>query len=227
MITVSNRLMMAANMVRSGVVVADIGTDHAYLPSYLVMSGKIPRAIACDLRQMPLENARETVERYNISDKIELRLSDGLDAVKPNEVQDIIIAGMGGTLTAQILERAQWLKDSGIRLILQPMTHAEDVRAFLCENGFEILKESACEDEGRVYISICAEFTGCKKKYPAGYEFYGELDRTDDLSQRFVKKQYVRIKKRADSLRAAGIKEDEAEYCEAACNGIERFLERE
>ena len=60
-----------------------------------------------------------------------------------------------------------------------------------------------------------------------GYEFYGELDRTDDLSQRFVKKQYVRIKKRADSLRAAGIKEDEAEYCEAACNGIERFLERE
>ncbi len=214
-------------MVRSGVVVADIGTDHAYLPSYLVMSGTTPRALACDLRKMPLENARETVDRYNLSDRIELRLSDGLDAVSAGEVQDIIIAGMGGTLTAQILERAQWLKNSGIRLILQPMTHAEDVRLFLISNGFEILIETACEDEGRVYIAICAEFTGNKKSYPAGYEFYGELDSEDELSQRFVKKQYTRIRKRADSLRAAGIKADEAEYCEIACRGIEKFLSGE
>ncbi len=211
-------------MVRSGVVVADIGTDHAYLPSYLVMSGAVPRAIACDLRQMPLLNARETVEKYNLSQSIELRLSDGLDAVRQGEVQDIIIAGMGGTLTAQILERAQWIKDKDIRLILQPMTHAEDVRMFLCQNGFEILKETACEDEGRVYIAICAGFTGEERKYPAGYEFYGELDSKDELSRRFVKKQYERIKKRADSLRAAGIKAEEAEYCESACMGIERFL---
>lgn len=216
--------MMVADMVREGVVVADIGTDHAYLPSYLVLKGITPNAIACDLRKKPLLNAKESVEKYNLADKIELRLSDGLDEIKAGEVGDVIMAGMGGTLTADIMKRADWLKDSQVHLILQPMTHAEDVRLYLCENGFEILKETVCKDEGRIYIAINAVYCGEKKDYPDGYEFYGELPRNNELSYLHIEKQYRRIKKRAESLKMAGIKEKEMLYCERACRGIEKFL---
>ena len=118
-------------MVRKGVVAADIGTDHAYLPSYLVLNGICPRAIACDLRRGPLENAAETLERMGAADRITLRLSDGLDELSAGEADDIIMAGMGGTLISRLLERTDWIKNKNIRLILQPMSHAEDVRLFL------------------------------------------------------------------------------------------------
>ena len=211
-------------MVREGVVVADIGTDHAYLPSYLILKGIVPRAIACDLRKKPLLNAQESVDRYKLSDKIELRLSDGLDEVKKGEVNDVIMAGMGGTLTADIMARADWLKDPDIHLILQPMTHAEDVRKYLCENGFEILKEDVCKDEGRIYIAINAAYKGIKKDYPDGYEFYGKQDPDNELSRLHILKQYKRIKKRAQSLKEVGIKESEMLYCERSYKGIEKFL---
>ena len=102
MIVLSPRLKTAADMVRKGVVAADIGTDHAYLPSYLVLNGICPRALACDLRKGPLENAAETLERWNISDKITLRLSDGLDELSAGEADDIIMAGIGRNTYRQI-----------------------------------------------------------------------------------------------------------------------------
>lgn len=111
MIVLSPRLKTAADMVRKGVVAADIGTDHAYLPSYLVLSGICPRALACDLRKGPLENAAETLEHWNIADKISLRLSDGLDELSAGEADDIIMAGMGGILIAKLLERTEWVKN--------------------------------------------------------------------------------------------------------------------
>lgn len=110
MIVLSPRLKTAADMVRKGVVAADIGTDHAYLPSYLVLSGICPRALACDLRKGPLENAAETLEHWNIADKITLCLSDGLDELSAGEADDIIMAGMGGILIAKLLERTEWVK---------------------------------------------------------------------------------------------------------------------
>ena len=88
-ISLCPRLQMAADFVRAGVSVADIGTDHAYLPVYLVLSGKCPRAIASDLREMPLENARQTIRRYHLEDKITACLSDGLDEIDPRQVQDL------------------------------------------------------------------------------------------------------------------------------------------
>lgn len=110
MIVLSPRLKTAADMVRKGVVAADIGTDHAYLPSYLVLSGICPRALACDLRKGPLENAAKALEHWNIADKITLRLSDGLDELSAGEADDIIMAGMGGILIAKLLERTEWVK---------------------------------------------------------------------------------------------------------------------
>lgn len=146
------RLKMAADMVRCGSSLADIGTDHGYLPAWLVKSGKCKSAVAADLRKSPLENAAETIRIYGVEDKVSLRLSDGLDCILPEEADDIVFAGMGGTLIAQLMERTEWLKDKSKRVIVQPMTHSENVREYLIKNGFEILFENACRDDGRDYI---------------------------------------------------------------------------
>ena len=98
-----SRLMAIANLVRKDKIFADIGTDHAYLPVYLVENGIINKAIAADLRIGPLENAKLAVDSYNYSDKIELRLSDGLDNFKANEVEEIAVAGMGGLLISSFI----------------------------------------------------------------------------------------------------------------------------
>ena len=99
--SLSIRLKMAADMVRRGSKVADIGTDHGYLPAYLVKSGRCPSAVASDLRKSPLENAAETIRIYGVETQVSVRLSDGLDSILPDEADDIILAGMGGTLIAQ------------------------------------------------------------------------------------------------------------------------------
>ena len=134
MLNLSERIMMAAKMVRSGSVVADIGTDHAYLPAKLVLDGICPTALACDLRKGPLDNAKNTVENYGVADKISLRLSDGFDEIRPHEADDFIMCGMGGTLMTELVARTDWLKDPEKLLILQPQSHAEDIRDFLIRN---------------------------------------------------------------------------------------------
>jgi len=109
-------------MVREGAAAADIGTDHAYLSAYLVSSGKCPRALATDLREGPLQNAAETLAQLSLCDKIELRLSDGLDDISSDDADDFIFAGMGGTLITEILSRTAWIKDETKRFIFQPMS---------------------------------------------------------------------------------------------------------
>lgn len=175
MLKLSERIMMAAKMVRKGSIAADIGTDHAYLPAWLILNGICPEALACDLRKGPLDNARKTVEHYGISDKIKLRLSDGFDEIEPFEAQDFIMCGMGGTLMAELVSRAYWLKDNEKLLVLQPQSHAEDIRAHLIENGFEITEEDACTDGGKLYCAFSARYSGEKKEYSDAYIYYGRL----------------------------------------------------
>ncbi len=204
------RLKMVADMVRPGSLIADIGTDHGYLPAWLVKSGKCPGGIAADLRKSPLENARETLNIYGVEDKIQLRLSDGLDSVLPEECDDIVFAGMGGTLIVELLERTPWVKDSGKRIIVQPMTHSENVREFFCKNGFTVLCENACHDDGRDYICICAEFSGKNTKADGLYYYIGCHPLEDNISSlSYAKKQIFRVRKRADSLKKAGISSQE------------------
>ena len=133
------RLKTAAELVRGGKTVADIGTDHAYLPAWLLLNGVAPYVIACDVGELPLRNAAETVRIYHLTGRIELRLSDGLRSVSPEEYGEVTVCGMGGTLIAEILEKAALPED--VRLVLQPMTHVEDVRAWLCRRGFAIERE--------------------------------------------------------------------------------------
>jgi len=177
MLKLSERMLMAAKMVRNGSTVADIGTDHAYLPAYLVLGGIVPKALACDVRKGPLDNAKKTVELYGIEDKITLRLSDGFDEIEPFEADDFVMCGMGGTLMEQLVSRAYWLKDKSKRIIVQPQSHAEDIRRFFVENGFEILFEDACIDGGKLYCAMAAEYTGKITEKKASYIYTGELYR--------------------------------------------------
>ena len=155
-----SRLRLAADLVRQDSRVADIGTDHAFLPVALVAEGRCPSAIASDVRQGPVGNARRTVEQAGLGDRISVRLGDGLQTVRPDEVDDIVIAGMGGETIAAILEEAPWVKNDRYRLILQPMTRAEKLRAYLYIHGFDILTERVTQVGRHWYTVIHAVFTG-------------------------------------------------------------------
>lgn len=155
-----SRLRLVADLVREGSRVADIGTDHAFLPVALVAEGRCPSAIASDVRRGPVENARRTVEQAELTAAVSVRLGDGLHTVRPDEVDDIVIAGMGGETIAAILEAAPWVKDTRYRLILQPMTRAEKLRAYLFTHGFEILSERVTRVGRHWYTVIHAAFTG-------------------------------------------------------------------
>lgn len=160
MINLDKRLSAVAALVRPGSRLADIGTDHAYLPVHLVQAGVCPTAIASDIGAGPLEAARHTVTENELTSKIALRLGNGLATVSVDEVEDIAIAGMGGETIAAILEAAPWVKDARLRLILQPMTRAEDLRRWLLQNGFSVLEEHLIIDGRHLYPVLAAEYTG-------------------------------------------------------------------
>lgn len=157
--TLDARLAMVAACIRPGSRLADIGTDHAYLPVWLVEAGVCPSAIASDLRPGPLESARRTVEAAGLSDRISLRLGDGLSTVQPGEAEDIAIAGMGGETIAAILAAAPLVQDKAVRLVLQPMSRAEELRRFLLENGFSLLAERLVTDGAHLYPVMTAVYT--------------------------------------------------------------------
>ncbi|MGN0692370.1 MAG: class I SAM-dependent methyltransferase [Oscillospiraceae bacterium] len=153
------RLSLCAELV-SGEYICDIGTDHGYLPAELLFSGKCTRATAADINEKPLEAAKVTFEKYNVSDKASLVLSDGLKAVDISGVTDIVIAGMGGELISRILEEGADKLSPGINLILQPMTKAPVLRKYLCSHGYEIVCErAACAGRFR-YNVISARKNG-------------------------------------------------------------------
>lgn len=154
----SKRLQAAADMVRQGSVVADIGTDHGFLPVHLIQHGICPRAIAADIKKGPLDAARRTVQTACLSQQVSLRLGDGLAPIEPGEADDIVIAGMGGETIVAILENVPWIKDPRYRLVLQPMSRAEQVHRFLYETGFEIEQERWIQDGKHGYVVLCASF---------------------------------------------------------------------
>lgn len=205
----TNRLKTAADMVRENRFTADVGTDHGYLPAFLVMSGKTQRAVASDIGEGPLENAAKTLRRYGIQDKVQLILSDGLKNV-PEDAEEIVIAGMGGNLITAILSGAPWIKDKNKHFVLQPMTHTYDVRKYLWENGFYIDDEKICRDSGRVYVVISAYYSGEKKEFDDFLCYFGEkIQPNNEDGKAYISKQLEIVKSRYKGLSSCG-KQDEA-----------------
>lgn len=147
-------------MIRNGVRIADIGCDHAYITTEALRLGKAVFAVASDVRPGPLSKARDNIEAAGLSDKAVLLLTDGLDGIEQYAPDDIIIAGMGGELIADIIERAPFVKNGSVRLILQPMTSQDKLREYLCSSGFRIDGEAVPVERGRIYQVISAYYTG-------------------------------------------------------------------
>ena len=166
-IKLSPRLLTAVPYVRPGRLAADIGTDHAYLPIYLCETGRlIPVsagngetlcAIAADINRGPVERADLHTAASGLTDRIRTVQTDGLSDLDIYDPDDIIIFGMGGELIASILDASPWARRAGKRLILQPMTHAEKLRAYLLSAGCTIVGETLSREGDRIYQTICAE----------------------------------------------------------------------
>ena len=148
---ISKRLLCCASMVQPGSRVADIGTDHGYLGIYLLQSGAARHVIACDLRKDPLENARRNAKLFGVDGEMELRLSDGLEKILPDEVDTVVMAGMGGDLIQKIFTQCPWRKREGLQFILQPQSAGNVLRRWLCEDGFEIRREEPVQDGHFLY----------------------------------------------------------------------------
>lgn len=169
-----SRLNLCASFVRNDVKVADIGTDHAYLPVWLCKKGIATSALACDIGQEPLQNGIKTIEKYNAENMVEARLCNGLEKVNDDEAQDIIIAGMGGETIAEIIANWQFSKNNDKHFILQPMTRSEELIEFLYKNGFEILEQSCCK-ERKIYTVMLAAYTGNIQNVSKEFTYSGKL----------------------------------------------------
>ena len=157
---INARLLSAAELVRQGAVFADIGTDHAYLPLFLLDEGRISRAVCADINEGPLNSARANAAAAGHTEKIELVLTDGAAALSGKGITDYAICGMGGELIAAIIDRAPHLCDEGVNLILGPNSRQSVLRKYLAARGFEIKRESYSFDAGKYYVTFLVNYTG-------------------------------------------------------------------
>lgn len=147
----SKRLSAVAGMVTSTDCLADVGTDHGYIPIFLVKSGKAKRAIAMDINRGPLERARTHIRQEGLESRIEIRLGDGVSALKQGEADTVVVAGMGGGLVQKILKEGEEVLHKTSRFILQPQSELEQVRRFLLKEGYRIQDEDMVEEDGKYY----------------------------------------------------------------------------
>jgi tRNA (adenine22-N1)-methyltransferase len=151
MITLSKRLEAIASLITPGYIVADVGTDHGYIPIYQIQQNRSPSAIAMDLRKGPLQRAADHIQSCGLSDRIQTRLSDGPAALGVGEAETIVVAGMGGELVLHILTDGEAVCRSAKELILQPQSEIAGVRRYLREHAYRIVAENMIYEDGKYY----------------------------------------------------------------------------
>ena len=169
----SKRLYAVASLVTEGASVADIGTDHGYVPIYLMKNKIASKVIALDINKGPLERARMHVIGHGLKGQIETRLSDGLKNVKPGEVDTMIAAGMGGGLVIKILNDSREVVDQLTYCILQPQSEIAKVRKYLAKNQLKIVDEDMVEEDGKFY-PMMKVVHGEPEKYEEYEYIYGK-----------------------------------------------------
>ena len=186
----SKRLQGVADLVSKGVVVADVGTDHGYIPIYLIDSKKSPRAFAMDVNEGPLLRAKEHIAEYGLDSLIETRLSDGVGALQVGECECVVIAGMGGMLTIKILEEGKEIFKNLKEFVLQPQSELQKVREYLCQNAYCIVEENMVLDDGKFY-PMFRVVNGKSPKYHAIELRYGKLllEHKNSVLEKFLKKE--------------------------------------
>ena len=210
------RLAAAASFVRQGAAVADIGTDHAYLPLYLLERGIARFAVVSDINRGPLERARKNASQAGLSSRMRFVLTDGLTGLEPERdgVDDILICGMGGELIARIIGGSEYPKKPGVRLILGPMSSPEELRGFLADSGFRIVSEKLAESGGKRYPTILAEYDGIKRTFTPCELLLGpaNIEENGPLFRAFAREWLDRISVKIEGRRRGGLPtaEDEA-----------------
>lgn len=187
----SKRLQAVAGLVTPDLKIADIGTDHAYIPIWLVEQGISPSAIAMDINQGPLEKAKENIALHGLTSRIKTRQSDGMRQLKPSEAESVVIAGMGGGLVIKILEDVKE-QDLGIKeWILQPQSELKKVREYLNESGYRIVDETMILDEGKFYPMMKA-IKGKQEVYREEELSYGKLllKNRNPILKMFLEKEF-------------------------------------
>lgn len=221
------RLIACASFVTKNSIAADIGTDHAYLPVYLIKNGISRFVYACDIKDGPLKAAYLTVEQSGYEDKISVIKSDGLDSVPISGVTDVIAAGMGGETIAEIIGRCDYLKKNRVNLILQPMTRAYILRRFLCENGFFIKTEEAVKSGGFCYTVINAEYAPEKTKGDEYYFYTGELSNSKPDDIEYLQRLKNKLMVSGEGMKNSLDKKAEGEKNIEIADKISGFLKEE
>lgn len=211
-IKLSKRLQAAAGFAREGGFVADVGTDHAYLPLWLLLEGRIRGGVVSDIHQGPIDRAAAHIRQYGAEGRLTPILCDGLTALEGYRPEDIFILGMGGELIARIIDDAPMTKRTGVRMILQPMTHPERVRAFLSENGYTIADETLVKED-KIYQILVAEYTGVSEPLDELSLHFGKknLLRRDPLLLELLCRWEGILTRRKEGKRTAGEPADEEE----------------
>ena len=213
------RLIALASHVGRGASLADIGTDHAYLPIYLMLCGKIISAVAADINKGPLSGAEDNIRAFGLGTKIKTVLSNGFSSVDGNSFDTAVIAGMGGILISEILKSAP----RGKKYILQPMKSSPELHEFLFKNGYRICKETLAREDNRLYniISVCDGKTGTFA--PVDLYLNGFLKK-DPLFEEYKKSLVKKLQKKKDGLlKSANPDKREINYLTSLSNQIAAY----
>ena len=225
----SSRLLNCAQMVRKGNVAADVGTDHGYLPIYLLETGICPQVIASDIREMPLEAARRSVRRAGIDCGITFYLSDGLKNLPLDEFQTVICAGMGGDCILGILEGMPSVWTPDYQFIIQPQSSANDLRKWLGEHGFLIQQERLAKDGKFVYTVMEVRYGGGAPVEP-GYQYLSKalLESGDPLLKEYAARVHNSLRQTNDGFRAAqrAVDPEVRAYYEVAFSQVKELEEQ-
>jgi len=201
---ISDRLRTVASFVRESRSIADIGTDHAYIPIYLYKEGIINRAIACDINREPIKRAESNINLYHLGNVIETRLGNGLTPIKAGETDGIVIAGIGGMLMIDILKTYPDKMESVKELVLQPQSDVESVRRFIHSRSFRIDDEQMLYEDGIFYTIIRAvcgiESYNSKRDYVFGKI---NIEKKSTVLKKYLYDTILKNDKLADSLKAA------------------------
>ena len=208
----NKRLAVLADMLKECDCVADIGTDHAHLPIELVLKEKCKKAIACDVKKGPLEVAKKNISQYGLNEKIELRLGFGLEVLSPFECDVITVAGMGGLMICDILEKSRQVAESAEQLVLQPNTCEYDFRKYLYEKGYVIEDERGIKDGDHFYLMVSCRYGGLSwdgtltETERDNLYYTGEImpRRLDEEDRRYLENLRYKARKVLDGISLSG-----------------------
>lgn len=228
-IPISERLLCCASLVPVGARVADIGADHGYLGIHLLREGIAQTVYACDLREKPLQRARENAARFGVEAQMHFLRTDGLRGVPQDAVDTVVCAGMGGDLIVSILERAPWLRKADYRLILQPQTGGQHLRRYLSERNFALVQEKLVLDNGFLYTVLEARY-GCGAAFTPGQEYVSPqlLAENSQLLPAYMERIATALRETVRGLRSSEKLEvrEKLAYYEAALSEITEMREQ-